>query len=174
MDSPMSFLEKVNAARIQLKDHGASGRRSVIQDLDSLFAAIRPDLPATRPGSGDSAFGEPTSTTEEAALLDITREEEAISSASSAASSIAMPSSFQRANSILRRRPESFASDSMAELARKAQEQERVLLEGARETARKHQEKKNSASPHMAAATPGQADLSVPAITSAISPTVSV
>src|SRR5690242_6285331 len=60
----MSFREKVYAARAQLKDHN---ERSGTKDLDALFALIRPDLPVTRPGSGDSAFAEPTA---EEVLLD--------------------------------------------------------------------------------------------------------
>ncbi|OQV25505.1 hypothetical protein BV898_00445 [Hypsibius exemplaris] len=155
LDSPMSFREKVHAARAQLK---LNSERSGTKDLDALFSMIRPDLPVTRPGSGDSAFADGVSTEEEQ-LLDMQ------GSVTPPVVSI-RPSNFNRSNSLLRRRPESFMSGSMQDLVRKAQEQEKLLLEGARETARKYQDKQR---PPTVTATPVMTNGLIPAA-SEISP----
>lgn len=124
LDSPMSFKEKVLAARERLRDFV---ERSASKDLDHLFALLTPS-------SGAPSVNSSVSIPDSQGLLDLET------------SATKRAGTFHRSNSLLRRRPESFGSTEgqLAELAQKAQEQEKLLYEAGLETARKLREKRNS------------------------------
>ncbi|XP_055335770.1 uncharacterized protein LOC129586518 isoform X2 [Paramacrobiotus metropolitanus] len=131
LDSPLTFKQRVIAARERFRDY----ENSASKEMDDFLKLIIPTPQSMTRSTSSSGIS--SRSPDSVVLLDL---------ASSSPSSAHSEYNLNRQNSLLRRKPEELGSGALAEIARRAQAQEREMLEAGRELMRKIKERRSSPS----------------------------